>query len=100
MRLFLVVSGVWFFRVGVFFSLLVNQGPFGFDPDTFQGPFLDFMSFADSLVPLAVLELYFRAQDRAGTSGRIAMAAGLCVLTVAMGVGIFGVFMESWLPNI
>jgi hypothetical protein len=100
MRLFLVVSGVWFFRVGVFFSLVVNQGPVGFDPDTFQGPFLDFMSFAESLLPLAVLEIYLRARDRAGASGRIAMAAGLFILTVAMGVGIFGVFMESWLPNI
>jgi hypothetical protein len=100
LRLFLVVSGVWFFRVGVFFSLMVNQGPFGFDPDTFQGPFLDFMSFAESLLPLAVLELYLRTQDRARASGRIAMAAGLFALTVAMGVGIFGVFMESWLPNI
>jgi len=84
----------------VFFSLMVNQGPFGFDPDTFQGPFLDFMSFAESLLPLAVLELYLRTQDRARASGRIAMAAGLFALTVAMGVGIFGVFMESWLPNI
>jgi hypothetical protein len=100
MRLFLVVSGVWFFRVGVFFSLLVNQGPFGFDPDTFKGPFLDFMSFADSLVPLAVLELYLRTRDRARAAGRLAMAAGLGVLTVAMGVGIFAVFMMAWLPHI
>jgi Predicted membrane protein (DUF2306) len=100
MRLFLAVSGVWFFRVGLFFWLIVNRGPAGFDPDTFQGPFLNFLSFADSLLPLAVLELYLRTQDRAGASGRIAMAAGLSVLTVAMGVGIFGAFMNIWLPNI
>jgi hypothetical protein len=100
LRLFLVVSGVWFFRVGLFFWLIVNKGPAGFNPDTFQGPFLNFLSFADSLLPLAVLELYLRTQDRACASARIAMAAGLSVLTVAMAIGIFGVFMNIWLPNI
>src|ERR1700730_5591937 len=99
-RLFLVVSGVWFFRVGLFFSLIVNQGPFGFNDDTFEGPFLDFLSFAESLIPLAIFELYLRTQVRAGVTGRIAMAAGLVFLTVATGIGVFGVFMNIWLPNI
>ena len=99
-RLFLVVSGVWFFRVGLFFSLIVNQGPFGFNDDTFEGPFLNFLSFADSLFPLAIFELYLRTQARAGVTGRIAMAAGLVFLTVATGIGVFGVFMNIWLPNI
>jgi hypothetical protein len=99
-RLFLVVSGVWFFRVGLFFSLIVNQGPFGFDEDTFEGPFLNFLSFADSLFPLAIFELYLRAQVRARVTGQITMAAGLVVLTVATGIGVFGVFTSIWLPNI
>lgn len=100
LRLFLLVSGVWFFRVGLFLWLIVNQGPAGFDPKTFQGPFLSFLSFAQYLVPLAVLEVYLRTQDRAGTSGRLAMATGLFVLTVAMGAGIFGATMGLWLPRI
>lgn len=100
LRLFLVVSGVWFFRVGLFFWLILNQGPAGFDPKTFQGPFLSFLSFAQYLVPLAVLEIYLRTKDGAHTSGRIAMAASLFVLTVAMGIGIFGATMGMWLPRI
>jgi uncharacterized membrane protein len=100
LRLFLVVSGVWFFRAGVFFSLIVNHGPFGFDPDTFQGPFLNFLSFADSLVPLAILELYLRRQAEAGVIERLSMATGLVTLTIAISVGIFGVFMFAWLPSI
>lgn len=100
LRLFLLVSGVWFFRVGLFLWLIVNQGPAGFDPKTFQGPFLSFLSFAQYLVPLAALEIYLRTKDRAGTSGRFAMATGLFVLTVAMGVGIFGATMGLWLPRI
>jgi uncharacterized membrane protein len=100
LRLFLVVSAAWFFRVGFFLSFLLFKGPFGFDPTTFQGPFLTFMSFAQYLLPLAVLEFYLRTQDRSGVPGRIAMAAGLSVLTVAMGAGILAVTMAAWLPGI
>ncbi len=100
LRLFLVVSGVWFFRVGLMLSFLIFKGPIGFDPLTFQGPFLTFMSFAESLLPLAVLELYLRAQERAGAPGRIAMAAALSVLTLAMGAGIVGATMGMWAPRI
>jgi hypothetical protein len=100
LRLFLVVGGVWFFRVGLMFWLFLNKGPVGFDPATFQGPFITFLSFAQYLLPLAVLELYLRTQDRAGALRRIAMAAGLFALTVAMSVGIFGTTMGMWLPRI
>ncbi len=100
LRLFLVVSGVWFFRVGLMLSFLLFKGPVGFDPLTFQGPFITFMSFAESVLPLAVFELYLRTQERAGTAGRIAMAACLFALTLAMGAGIAGAAMGMWLPNI
>ena len=82
------------------FWLFLNKGPVGFDPATFQGPFITFLSFAQYLLPLAVLELYLRTQDRAGALRRIAMAAGLFALTVAMSVGIFGTTMGMWLPRI
>jgi tetratricopeptide (TPR) repeat protein len=100
LRLFMVVSASLFIRAGIFLSFLLNHGPFGFNAVTFSGPFLTFMSFAQYLVPLAVLEIYLRTQDRAGASGRFAMAAGLFVLTLVMGAGIVTVTMASFLPNI
>ncbi|HEX3527833.1 MAG TPA: DUF2306 domain-containing protein [Thermoanaerobaculia bacterium] len=100
LRLYLVVSASLFIRAGLFLSFLLNHGPFGFDPTTFTGPFLTFISFAQYLVPLAVLEIYLRTQERAAAPGRFAMAAGLLVLTVALGVGIFAVTMGGWLPAI
>ena len=100
LRLFLVVNAVWFFRVGLMFWIAVNQGPVGFDPKTFRGPFLSFWAFADYLLPLAILELYLRTKDRAGARGRFAMAAGLLVVTVAMGVGIVVATMGMWLPRL
>jgi tetratricopeptide (TPR) repeat protein len=100
LRLFMVVSASLFIRAGVLLSFLLNHGPFGFNQATFSGPFLTFMSFAQYLVPLAVLEIYLRIQDRAGASGRFAMAAGLFVLTMVMGAGIFAVTMATFLPTI
>src|SRR5258708_14982197 len=100
LRLYLVVSASLFIRAGLFLSFFLNHCPFGFDPTTFSGPFLTFLSFAQYLVPLAVLEIYLRTQSRGGTLGRFAMAAGLFVLTVAMGVGIFAVTIGVWLPRV
>ena len=100
LRLFIAVSGVWFFRIGFMFWVLVNNGPVGFDPKTFRGPFIDFMSFASYLLPLAMLELYLRARDRGSPSARLAMAGALGLLTIAMGVGIFGAAMGLWLRSL
>lgn len=100
LRLFLVVSGVWFFRVGLMLSFLIFQGPFGFDPKTFVGPFLTLLTFAQFVFPLAVLELYLRTQDRAGAAGRFAMAAVLFLLTLAVGAGISMATVGMWLPQI
>jgi len=100
LRFFLVVSASWFFRIGFFLSFLIFKGPFGFDPSAFRGPFLTFMSFGQYLVPLAVLEIYLRTQDRAGAIGRFAMAAGLFVLTIGLGAGIVAVTMAIFVPNL
>jgi hypothetical protein len=100
LRFFLVVSASWFFRIGFFLSLLIFKGPFGFDPATFRGPFLTFMTFAQYLIPLAVLEIYLRAQGRPGALRRMAMAAMLFVLTLVMVAGLFAVAMAQWVPQV
>jgi hypothetical protein len=100
LRLFLAVSGGWFFRVGLMFWIVVNRGPVGFDPKTFTGPFITFLSFAQYLVPLGVLQLYFIAQDRRGSRGQLAMAGGLAVLTLAMMGGIAAAAAIMWLPHL
>ncbi|HTA25825.1 MAG TPA: DUF2306 domain-containing protein [Terriglobales bacterium] len=100
LRFFLVVSASWFFRIGFFLSLLINKGPFGFDPSTFRGPFLTFMSFAEFLIPLAVLEIYLRAQDRPGALRRMATASMLFVVTLVMAAGLFAVAMAQWVPQV
>ena len=99
LRLFLVASASWFFRLG-FFLTVVLFGPVGFDPTTFSGPLLTFWSLAQYLLPLGVLELYLFAQDHPGALRRMATASVLFVLTLAMGAGIAAVAMAAWVPNV
>lgn len=100
LRLFMVVGAVWFFRVGLMFWIFANQGPAGFDPETFTGPFLNFLSFAQYLLPLAVLELTLRVREHGGVAARLAVSGLLLVLTAAMAVGIGVAVMGMWLPRL
>jgi hypothetical protein len=98
LRLFIAVSGVWFFRLLVFGWIAFHQAPVGFDPVTFKGPFLTFSSFAMWLLPLAVLELYVQARARGGVWLRRLATGVICTAIVVTGWGIFATTMMLWLP--
>jgi len=99
LRLILVVSGSWFFRVILMFWIAVNGGPAGFDPTTFQGPALVIIGVLQYALPLAMLELYFLAQRSSRPAERFAVAGLLFVLTGAMAVGIAVATVGMWLPS-
>jgi hypothetical protein len=100
LRSFILVSGVWFFRVGLMCWILLNQGPVGIGGKGFDGPFVRFWAFGCYFVPIALLELYLRAQDRGTAFGRYMMAGALAVLTLGTAIGIFGAAMGMWLPRL
>ena len=100
LRLFVVVSAAWFYRLTVFLTMVIFKGPVGFDPATFTGPFPTIMSFAQYLFPLAVMEIYLRAQDHGSAIGRLATAGLLSVLSLAMAAGILVVSMAVWVPDV
>ncbi len=99
LRLFLSASGVWLFRVGLMLWLLIFRRPAGFDAKTFEGPFLSTLAFAESIVPLAMLQLYLWAHEAAGDRAQVIVAMLLVVLTCAMAVGIVGATLGMWLPK-
>ncbi len=99
LRLFLVTSASWFFRLMIFLYFLL-LGSRGLDPTMLGSPVFIYMSFAQYLLPLAVLEVYLRAKEHGGTLPRMATAAGLFLLTLAMVVGIFAVSMAVWVPDV
>lgn len=101
LRLFMVVNGVWFFRVGLMFWLLVNGRPVGFDPETFTGPFLTVLSVFTYALPLSLLllELYFQALQKQRLAFSLVTSALIFLATVVMGIGIVGAVMGLWLPR-
>ncbi|MEO0345694.1 MAG: DUF2306 domain-containing protein [Pseudomonadota bacterium] len=98
LRLFMVASAVWFFRVGLMAWVMMTGG-IGIDWETFTGPFLYVLGFAQYLLPLAMLEWYFYCQSKASPRVRVAYAGTLFVLTIVMTLGIFTATMGMWLPR-
>lgn len=86
LRLFMTASAVWYLRIGtqvwVYFT-----GGLGIDSETWSGPFLAVWHFGQYLLPLAVLEWYFRVRCSTRSRGRFAFAVGLATLTVLMVIG-------------
>ncbi len=97
LRLYLMVNGVWFFRIGFMAWIMINQGPVG-STENLDGPFDLFWAYANFLLPLAVLEGYLYTQKRAGTKGTYAMAGILVLLTLLMALGIVAAFLFMWQP--
>ena len=98
LRTFVAASAQWVFRISLMLWIVVNQGPAGFDPDTFEGPTTTVLAFAQFLLPLALLELYFRAQA-AGPRLQWAAAGVLGSTALATAGGIAAAAMILWLPR-
>ncbi|MEL6535588.1 MAG: DUF2306 domain-containing protein [Bacteroidota bacterium] len=100
LRLFMVMSGVWFFRVGLMFWLLIWQRPVGFDAETFTGPFLVVLSFNQYLLPLLLLEIYFAVKKSKHAGGHWAYGVILMFFTLATLLGLFGATVSLWMPRV
>ena len=99
LRLYLVVSGVWFFRIGLMAWIIANRGPAGFDPKTFTGPAITTLAIAQWALPLLVLEPYLRVRANGGPRARLAMAAVLALATLLTAFGIGCATAAMWLPR-
>lgn len=97
LRAFLAVNGVWFLRVGMMGWILSTGGGLGMNRHL-SGPADIVLQFGAYLIPLAVLEAYFRAQN-SGAPSRKRLIGGLVLLATAfMAVGIFGAIAFMWGP--
>lgn len=99
MRLFMVVSAVWFFRIGLMFWFVATGGV-GIDPETFEGPGLTALYFAQMAIPLAVLQLYFNAQDSEKAAPKLFAAFVVLAATGVTALGVFAAAMGMWLPRL
>lgn len=99
-RMFLAAGGVWFFRIGLMLWLMIHQGPVGFDPKTFQGPFLNFLGVSQYLLPLAAYELYLYAQKQQNSTIKWVTSITLFFLTLMTAAGVFAATVGLWLPQL
>jgi len=97
LRTFMVANGVWFLRVAMMGWVVLNQGPRGLTGDM-SGPIDLMLQFGCYLLPLGVLELYFRAQRAATATLRRAVVALIVLMTAVMAAGIFGTVALMWGP--
>jgi hypothetical protein len=97
LRTFIVSSGVWFMRVGYMVWGLATGGA-GIGP-RMAGPFDLFWGFGAHLLPLAVLELYLRA-ERSTPGAQRAMAGGLWLASLAIVAGSLGAWFAMWWPYV
>ncbi len=100
LRLFLAVSGVWMFRVGLMAWLSIHGKPVGFDMESFSGPFINGLYIAVYIAPLLLLELYLKAQTSRFNALKLSTACLLILISCAMIVGVFSATMGMWLPRI
>ncbi|KQV58401.1 MULTISPECIES: DUF2306 domain-containing protein [unclassified Caulobacter] len=99
LRAFVLMLGVFFYRLGMMLWFVANRGPVG-HTDAFDGPFDIFLAFAHVLLPLAVLELYLLARDKGGVLAKWAMAGGMTVATLATAAGGLLAAIGLWLPRL
>lgn len=97
-RLFVVASAVWFMRVG-YMAWGIATGGAGIGK-AMDGPFDLFLAFANSLLPLAVAELYLRAGARGTPAARRGVAALLALAGLVILAGSAGAWMMMWSPYI
>lgn len=99
LRAFVLMLGVFFYRLGMMLWFVANRGPVG-HTDAFDGPFDIFLAFAHVLGPLMMLELYLLARDRGGTFAKFAMAGGMAAVALATAAGGLFAVMGLWLPRL
>lgn len=96
LRAWLLVNGVWFLRIGIMLAGLV-LAPMGIAID-YQGATFIGVSVASWLLPLLVLELYFRAERSHRAWRQVAMAGLLGVFALLTLAGSAAAAAFMWWP--
>lgn len=98
LRAFLMVSGVWFFRIGYGLWLLLSGFTMPGTSADLNGPFDIFLMFAHSLLPLLLLEFYFYAKAHPGQKLKRTATGIFALLCILLAGGIAMATMIFWLP--
>lgn len=96
---FILINGVWTFRLLLMGWLMVNQGRMG-NSSTLDGPADITLSFASYLLPMFIAELYFYAVKHP-SKWRAGLATIMVMLAVVItAIGIVAATLMLWGPRI
>jgi Predicted membrane protein (DUF2306) len=98
LRLFILASGVWFMRV-FYMAWGVLSGGAGIG-DAMDGPADMVIAYGNSLIPLAVLEIYLFAEARGTLALRRAAAGLLWLSALVIAGGSAGAWLLMWQPHL
>jgi len=97
-RLFLMASGVWFLRV-MMMAWAIPTGGAGLG-DELDGPAGRAAMLGQTVIPLAVYQIYLMAEASRSGAAKYAVTGLLFILTLVMAGGILGATLAMWLPRI
>lgn len=100
MRLFLAMSGVWFFRIFLMLWLTIHQAPVGIDMESFQGPALNMLYVFSYIFPVLFVEWYFKAKETGHRLLHYSLSFFTVILTLGIIVGTFSATAGLWLPSL
>lgn len=97
---FILVNGVWAFRLVLMGWYLVNQGPNG-NTNNVDGPMDIVLSFACYLLPMAIVELLWWSNRQPKNALRAnIVAVSVLFGTVVTLIGVIAALMFIWMPSI
>ena len=96
---FLLVNGVWFFRLYLMAWYVANQGPNG-NTSTIDGPMDIFLSFACYGIPMLIAECVFWAKRQKLDSKIWAITILTSIGTLITLLGVVAAIFMMWIPRI
>ena len=96
---FILINGVWTFRLYLMGWFLMNQGPLG-NSRTIDGPADMALSFASYLLPMAIAELAFWAESKRRDSINWLASGGVWMGFLVTLIGVVAATMMMWGPRI
>ena len=98
LRLFVVANAVWYMRVG-YMVWGISTGGAGIG-DAMDGPFDYFLAFANSLLPLAIMECYIRVYSSKSNNSRLSLSIILIMAAIVTLGGSLAAWFVMWSPYI
>lgn len=96
---FILINGVWFFRLYLMAWYMANQGPNG-NTSNIDGPMDIFLSYACYGIPMIVAECVFWAKRQKQSSIIWFVFALTSLGTLITLIGVFAAIMMMWIPRI